>query len=345
MTEDQLFRLFSELNQEINQRALSVGDSAKTWLQSWAASKNTLIAERSGRRYKSAVDRFLKHLGESRASAPMKSLDAGELAGFRDERVKVVAASSVNVELKILKSAFTEAFVQGVILHDIGKRVRLLRKSKRNADVGDDGASEADLARRAFTVEELNALLAVAGDDRAEWKGMILVGLYSGQRLSDIARMRWKDISADGWWRFSSGKTSYQVNTFLPAHVFAMLKKGKKVAGAVHVFPKAFAAGSKRVGTLSNQFNRLMSDAGLIPKRAHRTVGVEGGRAGRRTVSPISFHSLRHTCTSWLKTHGASEVVAMSLVGHESKSVSRSYTHLPDSALRKAIAKMPVIGA
>jgi integrase len=40
--------------------------------------------------------------------------------------------------------------------------------------------------RRPFTIDELRAVLEVADD---EWKSLIKFGLYTGQRLADIAAL------------------------------------------------------------------------------------------------------------------------------------------------------------
>jgi len=49
-----------------------------------------------------------------------------------------------------------------------------------------------------FTLPELRSLLAVAND---EWKSLILFGLYTGQRLGDLARLTWQnvDLEHDGF--------------------------------------------------------------------------------------------------------------------------------------------------
>jgi integrase len=57
------------------------------------------------------------------------------------------------------------------------------------------------------------------------------------------------------------------------------------------------------------------------------------GRALRRLVSEISFHSLRHTATSLLKNAGVPEAVAMDIIGH--------YTHIETKAKRAALQKLP----
>ena len=41
--------------------------------------------------------------------------------------------------------------------------------------------------KRGFNIEEVKAILDVADD---EWRSMVLFGLYTGQRLSDIASLR-----------------------------------------------------------------------------------------------------------------------------------------------------------
>jgi integrase len=100
-----------------------------------------------------------------------------------------------------------------------------------------------------------------------------------------------------------------------------------------------------RAGALSNQFGDILAEAGLVDARSHKADENTGkGRATRRAVSEISFHSLRHTNVSLLKNAGVSDAVAQDLVGHESAEVSRLYTHIEDKAKRDAVDKLPVIG-
>jgi integrase len=42
-------------------------------------------------------------------------------------------------------------------------------------------------------------------------------------------------------------------------------------------------------------------------------------------TSEPSFHSLRHTCTTWLKSAGASNALAQMIVGHDSEVVSSGW--------------------
>jgi integrase len=45
--------------------------------------------------------------------------------------------------------------------------------------------------KRSFTLDELRVVLDVADP---EWKSMVLFGLYIGQRLADVATLRWSNV-------------------------------------------------------------------------------------------------------------------------------------------------------
>ncbi|MBI4025193.1 MAG: tyrosine-type recombinase/integrase [Verrucomicrobia bacterium] len=71
---------------------------------------------------------------------------------------------------------------------------------------------------------------------------------------------------------------------------------------------------------------------------------LNGQGKHKRKFNPLSFHSLRHSFVSLLKSTGASEAVAMALAGHSSKAISQVYTHLGLENLRPWMDKLPVIG-
>jgi len=58
-------------------------------------------------------------------------------------------------------------------------------------------------------------------------------------------------------------------------------------------------------------------------------------------VRSLTFHSLRHTATSWLANEGVPDDVRMKLVGHSDKAVHAKYSHHDERALREAIGKLP----
>ena len=52
------------------------------------------------------------------------------------------------------------------------------------------------------------------------------------------------------------------------------------------------------VSSLSQQFHDILVASGLAKERTNKSTGK--GRNAKRTVAPLSFHSLRHTSTSLL---------------------------------------------
>jgi integrase len=81
--------------------------------------------------------------------------------------------------LKVAKMIFKLARKDGLIADDPAEFVDPVKGKA-------DGQS-----KRPFRLEELRALLDVADP---EWKSMILFGLYTGQRLGDVARLTWANL-------------------------------------------------------------------------------------------------------------------------------------------------------
>ena len=97
------------------------------------------------------------------------------------------------------------------------------------------------------------------------------------------------------------------------------------------------------IGAVVDERHLQQRAAGLVCQvaqpRDHLSKGK--GRDTKRDTSKVSFHSLRHSATSLLKSAGVSDSVTMDIIGHETAAVSRSYTHIADDAKRAAVNKLP----
>ncbi|MGH7990786.1 MAG: tyrosine-type recombinase/integrase, partial [Limisphaerales bacterium] len=201
---------------------------------------------------------------------------------------------------------------------------------------------QTDSERRPFTLSELKRLMDVADD---EWRGMILFGIYTGQRLGDIAMLTRPNLDLDqNEVRLTTGKTGRRQILPLAAPLLEYVKKlpARDVPDAP-LFPRAYKIVQQqgRTGSLSNQFHKILVAAGLAEKRSHHSTGKS--RNASREQNDISFHSLRHTATTLLKAAGVSDAVAREFVGHDSAAVSQNYTHIPTDTLRQAANKLPNI--
>jgi integrase len=193
-------------------------------------------------------------------------------------------------------------------------------------------------ARRAFTLSEIKRILKVCGEDQ-EWRGLVLFGLYLGQRLGDLARLTWRAANLDtGEIAFTAKKTGRRIVLPLvqPLSDYLASLPASDNPDAF-IFPRS--ANARRTSDLSHQFRRILVEAGLIPPRTYETTGK--GHSGAREPSEISFHSLRHSAVTMLKASGLSDFVAREIVGHETTAVSRHYTHLSTDDLRTAMQRLP----
>ncbi|TAK99859.1 MAG: hypothetical protein EPO07_10510, partial [Verrucomicrobia bacterium] len=283
--------------------------------------------EGTHQRYTGVVKQFLDHI-KHKTGADIKKVTATDVAGFRDAAAGRVSVGTANLMLKILRSAFAAARREGLIDDNPAERVTILKR-KKDAP-----------GRRPFTLPELRKIMEHADE---EWRGMILFGLYTGQRLGDIAALTWQNIDlAREEIRFTTDKTGRR--QILPL-VGPLLKFVEELASSddptAPLFPRASGVLQRqgRAGNLSNQFHKILVDAGYATKRNHHSTGK--GRNVAREPNEISFHSLRHTATTLLKSSGVSDAVAREFIGHDSAAVSKHYTHIPTDTLRKAAKKLP----
>ncbi len=149
----------------------------KEFLASWLKRKELEAGEATHVRYGVVVEQFLKHLG-TKANADISHLTSREITAFRDDLAKRLAANTVNFAIKAIRAALNQAKRGGLVESNQADRVTLLKRR---------GQSK----RRPFTMEELKKILKVANE---EWQGMVLVGLYTGLRLGDIANLTWANI-------------------------------------------------------------------------------------------------------------------------------------------------------
>jgi integrase len=281
--------------------------------------------------YEKLVERFLTFLGLVRTSGSLIDVHKRDIEKFRNQLVEQkLAAASVNRSLKILRMLFKTARQDGYIFEDPAEAVRTIK---------DDSAR----TRRPLTEEEIRQVLAIAD---SEWQSLIKLGLYTGQRLGDLATLRWENVDLVGGRLFlTTRKTGQAIKVPLAGalreHLIA-LSSSDNPKTPLH--PRAcelVKSQHGRVVSLSNQFIDLLVQAGLRTPQTHQSTGK--GRSGPRDRSELSFHSLRHSAVSMLKTAGVAHAVAQALVGHESEAISQHYTSIGESSLAEALTKFPTL--
>src|SRR6266542_4228275 len=328
VTARQMQKVIAELYRDITGQHL-VFPTVREYFDSWIARKKPEIAPSTHRLYHDKARGFLSWLGK-RADEQIVLIDRQDILDFRAAELKRVAPRSVNHAIKFLRMVFKTAKEDGKY-HDenpaSGVKAAKLRDASR---------------RRGFTIPEIRRVLEIAND---EWRSLIFFGLYTGQRLGDLARLTWQNVDlARDEIRFVSRKTGRTMIIPIAPPLRAeieTLPAGDDPHQPLH--PRAFASVEKSGGvkTLSRQFHEVLADAGLAERKAHRVSEAAPGRHGPRELSQISFHSLRHTATSLMKNAGINASVVMDIIGHESEAISAHYTHIDEDTKRQAIAKLP----
>jgi integrase len=330
-TETQARRVIQEIYERGTGRVLP-SKSVDAFLTEWLAIKKVELAPSSYDAYKGVVTDFTRFLGD-RKHEELLYLRTADIVAYRDSVAERVTASSANTKLKILRSALKSAWQAELIADNPADRVPTI-KLKRNT-----------FERQAFKLDELKRLFEAA---HGEWKGMIMFGLYTGQRLGDIAALTWHNVDLQhDELRFSTQKVGRrQVIPLAKPLVDFLSGMNAGDQPDAFLFPQCaeIVTTKGRTSMLSAQFYEIMVAAGLATARKNKQAAKKG-REAKRENNPLTFHSLRHSATSILKNAGVSPAVVQEFIGHDSKAVSQNYTHIEIEAMRRATDLMPDVFA
>jgi integrase len=323
----QVRRTIVDLHKELTGRDIpSVSISSQ--VQLWLKSKKSSVSFNTTAFYEGATEKFIGYLG-SRADDDLDTITREDLEDFRDTLAKKLASKTVNQHVKVVRMVFRDARNRSLLLDDPTEFVETVKAKKV-------------LDRRPFSIAEMKSILAHCDD---EWRSMVYFGFYSGQRLGDIAKMKWSSIDLQkGSLRITTSKTDKFLNVPLHPDLWNHLKSlPAPIDPSLPIHPEAAAIieEQKRTALLSNRFGRILAAAGLREKRPHRALGE--GRDGKRELNSLSFHSFRRSATTLLHEAGVHQSVAMVLIGHDSADIHAVYVNIGEQALREASAKLPSI--
>lgn len=287
-TATQARRVISRLHAEITGEVLP-NSTVTAFVKNWLHEKEN-TAPTTQAFYRASTAKFLEHLGAA-AEGELSSITKTHVLGFRNDQLARLASRTANHHLKVIKMLFRAAKRDGYLVDDPSEFVETV-KAKRHQQK----------SRRPFTLDEIRAVLSVADD---EWRSMIICGLYTGQRLGDVARLTWANVDLDREQvRLVAQKTGAPLTIPMAAplrsHLESLPAPDKRPDDA-SLHPRAAASLERTVksGSLSNQFSDLLALAGLRKKAAHR-VTTGKGRDASGTAQALSFHCLRHTAVSLL---------------------------------------------
>ena len=303
--------------------------SAEEWFASWLKEKKRTARPGTVIRYEPASRAFVASLGE-RGKLDLRHVDVTDVEKFREELMATGKSNkSVNMDCKAVSVAFNKALRQGLVA--------------RNPFSTLEPLPEAPSVKKPFTQEQVEAILAEASE---EWKGLCLVGFYSGMRLSDAAALRWGQVSLEEKipvFRYVEKKKQEKhrreivlpVHSRLLEHLLSVPRGGKDAP----LFPNLAGKSSGGNKGLSQSFKRILLRAGIVKE----LYGKKKEGSAHRQVSPYGFHSFRHGFKSMLANKGVPADLRDVLTGHAKPSVAEAYVHREISTLAEAVENLEAV--
>jgi integrase len=298
--------------------------TAEEWVKDWLQGKKATKAEATFLRYANITNGFLASLG-NKGSLNVSQITPRDVLRFRDGEIALGKhPNTVNDAVKVVRMAFTAARRQGLITHNPAEAVEML-------------SVDSEPAKQPFTLEQIKALLRNAQGD---WRGAIMMALYTGMRMKDVANLRWESIDLPNKWiSFKAGKTRQRIK--IPMHESLndfLLELPAPDNAKAFLFPSLAGKSTGGKSGLSMAFARLMERAKVRGEIVHERKGEKG-----RSLNTLTFHSLRHTLVSLMANAGVPVEVRQKFTGHASAEMNQHYTHHEVETLRSAIGFIPAI--
>ena len=258
----------------------------------WLARRESETAPATMAFYTPFTTRLTGVMGD-RSTKDIARVTRQDIFDFRSARIKVVGASTANHEINGLRMFFAAAKREGWIAESPVEGVDAVRAP----------ADAEQVERRPFTMPEVAALLDLANP---EWQSMILCGLYTGQRMGDLCRLPWSAVDfAAGTVRLKTAKTGKRMLIPMAGPLRdGLAARRASMPDATLVHPTLAVSVAKSTGTVSSQFARLLTKAGLREEREKKGIGA------MRLANDLSFHCFRHTAVTFLKAAGSHSAIS-----------------------------------
>ncbi len=290
---------------------------------------------RSNSRPSYSVEKFhiKNHLVPYFGDIAVHAITREVVENYKRKRLKEkVSKSTVNRELSTLKSILKYATDSQFAPEGLGRNAQMFSGVENKP-------------KHALTPGELGSLLEVC--DSLEFRvrapylsTLVWVGTYSGQRPSEIVRMRWSDLDLERgvlWVRKS--KTPKGLRE-VPIHpqVLECLRRWRLRARSEWVFESPKKPGA-HITDFGKGFEAAARNAGEHIKDFGKAFEKAAKQAGLHGVSP---YYLRHTFITWLENGEQRRSVLLTLRGHTRESHGDPYLHPDWQDKVAAIERLPL---
>ena len=163
-----------------------------------------------------------------------------------------------------------------------------------------------------------------------QWiKGLVRVAVSTGLRRNELLSLRWKDINLDRGFLWVRNREEEGFRT---------------KSGSERMVP--LAEDAQRVLTRLEEERKpsvhdrvFLDDRGreIRPDRVSSRFKHYVRYADLPDAERLTFHSLRHTCASWLAMKGTPMRIIQGILGHSSINMTEIYSHLRPEVMTRAV--------
>jgi len=175
LNESRVRKVFNDILERAGQDKLHT-DTVEVYLRDWLKGKAN---EGTNERYTHTVDLFLASLG-TKAKEYLTNVTYKDIQEFIKSR-DGCAPKTILIDVKTLNTAF-----------NLAKKLHFIQDNPVEKALALNPIRGKSMEKFPFTVEQVAKILQAAD---GEWKTVILFGYFTGARITDCARMRWKNVN------------------------------------------------------------------------------------------------------------------------------------------------------
>jgi site-specific recombinase XerD len=161
-------------------------------------------------------------------------------------------------------------------------------------------------------------------------RDLFLFAALSGLRLSEILNLKWSAVDFE--------KRQFTVSN---SETFTT-KTGKERTVPMH--EEVYKVLSLRRGNGTEDGLVFCKRGGFRLERNYVSKTFKGYVRDAELSEKLHFHSLRHSCASWLVDAGVSLYVVQNILGHSNISTTQIYSHLSQNTLHESVNRVALCG-
>ena len=255
--------------------------------------------------------RVMKHFCLLYGRFMLGQLQALHLEQFKDARRQRVGATTVNMDIKTLKSCMEVAIAWGYLKVNPFRAVKHIRQDREPPAF--------------MTKEDCHEVLAATTDDRL--RALFAFLLLTGFRRGEAVFLKWSDIDFERGIITVRSSEAYRV------------KLGKSRSVPISPEVRSLLQGLERFDPYV-----FADQDGEKFKEDHVTKSFKAAARAAGLSDALKLHSTRATFATLMGDAGVSMHVIQKLLGHAYMRTTETYTQLPAESLRKAVGSVTLLG-